>query len=49
MSTNDPVSTGRNSSRRWYPSEKTSTVYSMVQGPVEWAEVQGRVLRSMVS
>lgn len=32
-----------------YPREGTSPMCGMVQGPVEWAEVQDRVLRSMVS
>lgn len=30
-------------------SEETRPGYGMVQGPVEWAKVQGRVLRSMVN
>lgn len=33
----------------WCPGEETSTVHNMVQGPLEWAKVLGRVLRSMVS
>lgn len=44
----DPVRTGKNSSRPWCPREETSTVRHG-PGPGGVGEVQGRVLRSMVS